>query len=61
MRSWKDCNTLGKCMIICSVINVIVAIQLATIPSYFSIFSIIMGAYCGMMTYSKKCTKDDKA
>lgn len=61
MRPWRDCNTLGKFMIICSIINVIVAIQLATIPSYFSIFSIIMGAYCGMITYSKKCTKHDKA
>ena len=59
MRPWNDCNTLGKCMIICSIINVIVAIKLAMLPSYFSIFSVIMASYCGVMTYSKKCTKND--
>ena len=60
MRPWRDCTILGKCMIVCSIVNVIISIQLALIPSYQAIFSALMAAYCGLMTYSKKCTKHDK-
>ncbi len=60
MRPWRDCSTMGRFMIICSIINVIVAVQLALASSYLAIFSAFMATYCWLMTYSKKCTKYDK-
>lgn len=56
MRPWRDCNTLGKCMIVCSVINIFAAVKLALVPNYLCFFSLFMAAYCGLFTYTAKCT-----
>ena len=56
MRPWRDCNTLGRCMIVCSIINVLIAVKLALVPNYLCFFSLFMAMYCGLITYNKKYT-----
>ena len=48
---WRNANQKGKLLIVGCVINIIVAVILARSGSYMAIFSIVMAAYCGMLTY----------
>tara|TARA_B100000212_G_scaffold341984_1_gene326983 strand:- start:13698 stop:13901 length:204 start_codon:yes stop_codon:yes gene_type:complete len=57
IRPWKECNSYGKLLIFCCIINCILAVELAVSGHWLGVFSITSAAFCGIGTYSKKCTK----
>ena len=59
MAPWRNLNTRGKCLAIACLINVWVAVIIALDGQWSSIFSIFVGALCGILTYNKKYQHQD--
>lgn len=60
MAPWSALNFSGKFLIICCIINMIVAITFVQEhEASFAIFCTIMAAYCGLSTYQSKYQHKD--
>tara|TARA_Y100000004_G_C8885040_1_gene399307 strand:- start:747 stop:950 length:204 start_codon:yes stop_codon:yes gene_type:complete len=57
IRPWRECSPYGKLLTICCIINCIVSIELALAGYWLAVFTMFSAAFCGMATYSPKCTK----
>lgn len=55
MRPWKLCNSRGKLLICCCILNCILAADLALGGHWLSILCISSAAFCALGTYSAKC------
>jgi hypothetical protein len=54
IRPWRVLNNGGRILAVACVINMWIAILLAHRGEWSSIFSVVMAAFCGMMTYNKR-------
>lgn len=54
MAPWRDLNTKGKMLFVACLLNMYAAGVTAWAGSWFCVFSVLMAAFCGIMTYSKK-------
>lgn len=57
MRPWSSLNSRGRILLICCIINVFVSVVYVLESNNYWLFSIFMGMYCGLSTYSHKCDK----
>ena len=51
---WGYLNTSGRLLTMACIINIICAVIMAKSGSWLSVYSIVMAAFCGLMTYSKR-------
>lgn len=56
---WRNLNTRGKTLSIACVVNMWVAVYLATEGAWLCLFSGLMAAFCGIMTYDKRYQHQD--
>lgn len=59
MRPWRVLNTNGRALAVACVINMWCAVYMAVEGSWMCVFSVVMAAFCGMMTYSKRYQHQD--
>lgn len=59
IKPWRYLNTRGKVLAIACVTNIWVAVYMAYEGEWMSIFSGVMAAFCGMMTYFTKYQHQD--
>lgn len=59
MAPWRNLNFLGKAFALACILNIICAVVSAKEGSYWAIFSTVMAAYCGLMTYNKRYQYQD--
>lgn len=51
---WNAANGRGKTLIVCCVLNMVVAVILAQSGSYMSVFSVAMSMFCGISSFASK-------
>ena len=59
MAPWRKLNFNGKLLAFACIVNVIVSIYLAKQGETFAIFTILMGAWCGLWTYNSRYQHQD--
>lgn len=59
MKPWRTLNQKGKFLVVCCVINMIVAVTLARAGDWTCLFSVSVAAFCGVSTYSKRYQYQD--
>ena len=59
MARWSSLNSTGKWLWIGCIINLTIAIILATGGSAMALFSMVVAAYCGMVTFHPKYQYQD--
>ena len=59
MAPWRRLNFNGKVLAISCLVNLTIAIILALGGSAMAIFSMIIAAYCGMVTYHPRYQYQD--
>lgn len=59
IASWYSLNIKGKMLWVACVVNIACAVTLAFGGSSMAVFSIIMAAYCGMITFQPRYQYQD--
>ena len=57
MLPWSDLNFNGKCLVLCAVLNIILAVTIARSGSYVALIPALTAMVCGLATYCKKYQK----
>lgn len=56
---WSNLNLKGRLLVIICIINICVAVYIATHGSYLALFSITVAAWCGICTYHPRYQHQD--
>ena len=54
MLPWRELNTKGRMLVIACCLNMYAAVVMAMEGSWWSVFSVCMAMFCGMMTYNTR-------
>ena len=59
MVPWRYLNVHGKCLIVACLLNMWIAVVLAMDGHWSSVFSVVVAAFCGLLTYRKRYQHQD--
>lgn len=57
MRPWRDLNGRGKMLICCVILNILIAITIATSGSWLCLLPTGTAIICGLSTYLPRYTR----